>query len=76
MTNMYHREYQGKAGMTVDVSVAAMDPAAVKKWVEVKEHIFLDDTIDGGAVMSAGKLPMYSKGPGSELWNGKKEGNL
>jgi hypothetical protein len=59
MTNMYHREYRGIPGRTVDVSVGAMDSEDAKKWVEVVEHIFLDDTVEGGHVVSAKKLPMY-----------------
>jgi hypothetical protein len=59
MTNMYHREYRGKAGKTVDVSLGAMDSGEAKKWVEVVDHVFLDDTVEESHLVSVKKLPMY-----------------
>jgi len=64
MTNMYHREYRGKAGKTVDVSLGAMDAGEAKKWVEVVEH---DNTVEDSHSVSVKKLPMYSEGPNSAL---------
>jgi hypothetical protein len=56
---LYNREIHGKVGKTVDVSVAAMDIIAAKRFVEVVEHIFLEDTIDGGQWASEKSLPRY-----------------
>jgi hypothetical protein len=57
---LYNREIHGKFGKTVDVSVAAMDIIAAKRFVEVVEHIFLDDTIDGGQWAAEKSLPRYT----------------
>jgi hypothetical protein len=59
ITNMYNRELKGHEGKMVDVSVAAMDDEDAKKWVEIEEHIFLDDTIGGGHYLASQGLPMY-----------------
>ena len=53
MTNMYHREFRGKSGKKVDVSVWSMDVAEVKKWVEIGEDKF-DDMTEGGHLLSRG----------------------
>lgn len=59
MGSMYNREWKGKEGKTVDVSVGAMDDVDAKKWVEVVEHIYLEDTVDGGHWDPERRLPMY-----------------
>jgi len=59
VTNMYNREFHGKCGKTVDVSVATMNNKDAKRWVEVVEHIFLDDALDGGHWVPGRALPMY-----------------
>jgi hypothetical protein len=59
MTNMYNRQWHGKPGKTVDVSVGTMDNKAAKRWIEVVQHIYLDDTLDGGHWISDKHLPMY-----------------
>ena len=42
---MYNREIKGKEGRVVDVAVGAIDDADVKKYVEIVEHIFMDDAL-------------------------------
>ena len=59
LAGMYNREWRGKEGKTVDVSVGAMDAVDAKKWVEVVEHIYLEDTVDGGHWNPEQRLPMY-----------------
>ena len=59
LASMYNREWKGKEGKTVDVSVAAMDAADAKKWVEVVEHIYLEDTVDRGQWNPEQRLRMY-----------------
>jgi hypothetical protein len=59
ITNMYNRELHGKKGKTVKVSVAAMEVKDAKEWVEIVEHMFLDDTVDGGHWFPWKALPMY-----------------
>ena len=59
ITNMYNRELHGKKGKTVDISVAAMEVKDAKEWVEIVEHVFLDDTVDGGHWLAGKVLPMY-----------------
>jgi hypothetical protein len=59
-TNMYNREWKGNPGKTIDISVGAMEHLEAKKWVEVVEHIYMEDTLDGGHWISLGKdLPVY-----------------
>ena len=58
MASMYNREWKGKEGKTVDVSVGAMDAVDAKKWVEIVEHIYLEDTVDGGHWNPEQRLPM------------------
>jgi len=57
--NMYNRMFQGKVGMTVDVSVGAMDIVRARNLVEVVEHTYLDDTIDGRHAFPESTLPKY-----------------
>ena len=59
LASMYNREWKGKKGKTIDVSVGAMDAADAFKWIEVVEHIYLEDTADGGHWNSEQCLPMY-----------------
>src|SRR5277367_1058190 len=59
MGSMYNREWRGKEGKMVDVSVGAMDGVDAKKWVEVVEHIYLEDMVDGGHWNPEQRLPMY-----------------
>ena len=59
LAGLYNREWRGKDGKTVDVSVGAMDAVDAKKWVEVVEHIYLEDTVDGGHWNPEQRLPMY-----------------
>jgi hypothetical protein len=56
---MYNGELHGKKGKTVKVSVAAMGVKDAKEWVEIVEHMFLDDTVDGGRWSPGKVLPMY-----------------
>jgi hypothetical protein len=58
ITNMYNREIRGRKGKTVDVAVAAIDGEDAKQWVEIVEHIFLDDLIDCGHGIPGTILPM------------------
>lgn len=59
VTNMYNRELHGRGGKTVDVSVAAINNKDAKRWIEVVEHIFLDDALDGVNWLLGRTLPMY-----------------
>jgi hypothetical protein len=56
---LYNREIYGKEGKSVDVSVAAMDVVAAKRFVEVVEHIYLEDTIDVEELSGGNALPRY-----------------
>lgn len=87
VSNMYNRETQGKQRTTVDVSVAAMDTHEVKEWVQILEHAFVEDAMDGGYSITNKSLPMYSfsfsklilrysKEPGSEQWSEQKDSKL
>ena len=51
--------FHGKGGKTADVSVVTMNNKNVKRWVEVVEHIFLDDAIDGRHWVTGRALRMY-----------------
>ena len=42
---LYNREINGKEGRVVDVAVGAIDDVDVKKYVEIVEHIFMDDAL-------------------------------
>jgi len=76
--NMYNREFIGKEGMTVDVSVGAMDLVKANDLIEVVEHTYLDDTVDGRHAFPEPNLPKcdilrransrYSQGPNSSPW--------
>lgn len=68
----FHR----KGRNTVDLSVVTMNNKNVKRWVEVVEHIFLDDAIDGRHWVpdlrtyhtKTSDSARCSKGPDSEEW--------
>jgi hypothetical protein len=55
--SMYNREFNGKDGWAVDVSVGAMDVFKAKDLVEIVEHIYLDDTIDGRHAFLEPEIP-------------------
>ena len=57
--SMYNREFVGRQGVTVDVSVGAMDPVKAKDMIEVVEHTYLDDTLDARHAFPEPNLPMY-----------------
>ena len=59
MTNVYNREFHGMVGKTVEVSVASISDKDAKQWVEVVEHIFLEETVEGGHWVPGRPLPMY-----------------
>jgi hypothetical protein len=44
----------------INVSVGSMDKEDAKKWVSLRHHIFLGDTIDGGVWEFEDKLPKSS----------------
>ena len=57
LANMYNREFRGRKGRTMDIAVAAMDTRNVRRWIEVSEHIFLDEVVDERTIFDTGRLP-------------------
>lgn len=42
---LYNPEIEGKEGQFVDVAIGALDDADVRKYVEIVEHIFMEDAV-------------------------------
>jgi len=55
--NMFNREFEGNPGLTIDVSVGAMDVAHATEWVEITQHVFLNDSMDAKHAFSEPTLP-------------------